>query len=86
MGIAVALRIAGVADAVLLGEQGTASTGLMRFFRARGNTLFGTDGITNVLRPVELAQGAGSALVLVPRSPPPGAHLVDTFKGARVVR
>lgn len=78
--LAKALALTGARDAVLLGERGTAETGMVRFFRARGTSLLGTDGVTDVFRPVELSLGAGSALVLVPRTPSPRARIVDTFR------
>ena len=78
--LAEALRLAGVRDAVLLGEQGTAETGVARFFQARGNQLLGTDGVTDIFRPTELATGAGTSLVLVARTPAPRARIVETFR------
>ncbi len=79
-GLALGLRAAGARDALLLGESGTITTGVVRFFRAHGEALLGTDGVTDLFRPTELSQGAGTALVLVPRTPPPGARIVDTFQ------
>ncbi len=58
----------------------------MRFFRAHGDALFGTDGVTDLFRPAELSQGAGTALVLVPRTPPSGARIVETFQEGAAVR
>ncbi len=78
--LAKALALAGTRNALLLGESGTAETGLVRFFRARGNSLLGTDGVTDIFRPTDLSLGAGTALVVVPRTPAPRARIVDTFR------
>lgn len=81
-----ALEIAGARDGLVLGEQGTATTGTLRRFLRRGDRFFMIDGPAGVPKPAVFAAGAGSALVWTARRAEAGARVLDTFGRAPAVR
>lgn len=81
-----ALALTGAQDALVLGEQGTATTGTLRRFLRRGDRFFMVDGPAGVPKPAVFAAGAGSAVVFTARRAAPGARVVDTFGRAPAVR
>ncbi len=84
--LARALTLAGARDALLLGEQGTATTGTLRRFIRRGDRFFMVDGPAGVPKPAVFAAGAGSALVWTARRAEAGARVLETFGRAPAVR
>jgi hypothetical protein len=78
--LARALRLAGVREALLLGDRGTSETGRMRLYFQRGSKTLMTSDEREALEAPVTTVGAGSALVFTTGSAPSFAEFVPTFK------
>lgn len=79
-GLAEALRDAGAVDALALTGKPTAETGRVRFFQMVGDKLYQSDRPMGRKEPADLRPRAGMVLVFTPRTLPPRARVVSTFR------
>ena len=71
---------AGATDALLLTGKPTAETGRVRFFQMVGDKLSQSDRPMGRKEPADLRPRAGMVLVFTPRTLPPRARVVSTFR------
>ena len=89
--IASALKSVGARAALLLGDVGTARTGVARFYE-EGQSEDGTrefyvrEGGTPLLKRADFAQSAGSTIYLTARKPKPSARAISTFLRIKLTR
>jgi hypothetical protein len=79
-GVAKALLDAGAVDALLLTGKATVETGRVRFFQMVGDKLYQSDRPMGRKEPADLRPRAGMVLVFTPRTLPPRARVVSTFR------